>query len=298
MSDLSPNAQAIVDAARADDPPFGASKSRIKQRVLARAAAAAAIGAAAATTSKTAASLATGSASTAATAGTAASLATGGASTAATAGTAASLATGGASTAAIAGGAKLVVGIALSAIAAGSTATGVVAWQKIAARAPVVQVASHTAVRGDARAPRIAPALAGKPPVSPQPPETPMATGPSPARSLPANGPTLHAAAPKEAPLESLEQELPLLQGAQRALRAGDIEQALALLETHAARFPKGALAEERRAVHAIASCRMNAGGARAEAEGFLRDAASSPLVERVRQACIPQGPGVDGVVR
>jgi len=264
MSDLSPNAQAIVEAARADEPPVGASKSRIKQRVLARAAAAAALGTAAATTSKTA----------------------------------ASLATGGASTAATAGGAKLIVGIALSAIAAGSTATGVVAWQRIAARTPVVQVGSHAADHGNARAPRIAPALVGKSLASLQPPETPMATDPSPARSLLANGATLHAATPEEAPLESLEQELPLLQGAQRALRAGDLEHALTLLETHAARFPKGALAEERRAVHAMASCRMNAGGARAEAEGFLREAASSPLVERVRQACIPHGPGVDGVVR
>jgi hypothetical protein len=83
---------------------------------------------------------------------------------------------------------------------------------------------------------------------------------------------------------KTLKQLLPLLQSAQEALRLGDTDRALGLLDEHAKRFPTGVLAEERRAAHALAVCRKTA--ARAEAEAFLRDAPSSPLVESVRLAC------------
>jgi hypothetical protein len=83
-----------------------------------------------------------------------------------------------------------------------------------------------------------------------------------------------------------LEDELPLLRGAQEALRSGDAARALAFLNEHARRFPNGALAEERKAVHAIASCKLEAKTGEAEAEAFLRDNEGSPLADRVREAC------------
>jgi RNA polymerase sigma-70 factor (ECF subfamily) len=90
----------------------------------------------------------------------------------------------------------------------------------------------------------------------------------------------------------TLEQELPLLQAAQEALRADQPKRALALLDAHAKLYPHGALAEERRAAHAIAMCRIAAGpAASAEADAFVRDAPGSPLVERVRAACESTGP-------
>jgi hypothetical protein len=266
MSDLSPWAQAVVDAARADDLALDESKSRIKRRVLARVAAAALAGTAAATASRTAASVVTGS----------------------TAGGAATVA-GGAATSA---GAKIIVGVAMSALVASATATGVVVSRELAAPAPAVQVAPAAPV-----------ALA--PPrktlaTTPVPAEAPMPVVPPSAAPVLVRGNTLPATAPKrplrESKAETLEQELPLLQEAQRALRAGDPEQALTLLDSHAKRFPDGVLAEERRAVHAMASCRTNSGAARAEAEEFLREAASSPLGERVREECTRRG--TDGAVR
>jgi outer membrane protein assembly factor BamD (BamD/ComL family) len=77
------------------------------------------------------------------------------------------------------------------------------------------------------------------------------------------------------------------LQSAQEALRLGEPDRALALLDAHAKRFPGGALSEERRAAHALAACRKTGDpSARAEAVAFLRDSPSSPLVESVRKAC------------
>jgi hypothetical protein len=266
LSDLSPRAQSIVDAARADDSPTGQSKPRIKRRVLARVAAAALAGTAAATASRTAASVATGSGA-------------GGAATIA----------GGAATSA---GAKIIVGVAMSALVASATATGVVVSRELASPAPAVEVA---------RTARVAPAPPRKTlAIRQSPAEAPMPVAPPSAAPVLVRGNTLPAAAPKE-PLresktETLEQELPLLQGAQRALRTGDLEQALTMLDSHAKRFPDGVLAEERRAVHAMALCRTNSGAARAEADEFLREAASSPLAERVREECTRRG--TDGTVR
>jgi len=93
--------------------------------------------------------------------------------------------------------------------------------------------------------------------------------------------------APPTTSQETLEEELPLLQSAQEALRLGEPDRALSLLDAHAKRFPAGALAEERRAARALAACRRTGDpSARTEAEAFLHDSPSSPLVESVRKAC------------
>jgi hypothetical protein len=82
-----------------------------------------------------------------------------------------------------------------------------------------------------------------------------------------------------------------LLREAHEALRASEPGRALDVLEQHAERFPRGALAEERRALRAIALCQAKSRGASAEAEAFLRSAPESPLVERVRSACAQAAP-------
>jgi hypothetical protein len=172
----------------------------------------------------------------------------------------------------------IVVAFAASVLVAG-TATGVVASRQHARRRVVV-TATPVAGTGAARAPVT-------PPVETEEVVAPQATGPLTARRSAAHA----AAAPTQRMAggrETLEQELPLLQSAQDALRRGDIDRALGLLDEHAKRFPAGALAEERRGAHALAACRKTGSpSARAEAEAFLRDSPSSPLVESVREACV-----------
>lgn len=123
----------------------------------------------------------------------------------------------------------------------------------------------------------------------------PTASTPSPAAALqtppispvPAE-PQEQAAAPSRRPEPShLSEETRLVAAAQRALNAAAPDQALPLLEQHRRRFPRGELAQERDAAHALALC---AAGRRAEAHAavqhFLREWPHSPLTARVRSAC------------
>ena len=84
-----------------------------------------------------------------------------------------------------------------------------------------------------------------------------------------------------------LGQELALLREAQVAARSGDAPRALALLEEHARKFPKGALREERTAAHIAALCDLRrVDDAREEAERFLAESPRSPYAGRVRDSC------------
>jgi hypothetical protein len=173
--------------------------------------------------------------------------------------------------------AKLVVAvIAASALVAGGAATGVVVSHHHHARAGAAAVTQQVV------APRTAPLAVATSPFAP--PKTEALAEPP--RALPVRPAAARVERPAATP-ETLEEELPLLLSAQEALRLGDVDRALGLLDAHARRFPGGALAEERRAAHALAACRK-AGDplARAEAQAFLRDSSSSPLVESVRKAC------------
>jgi hypothetical protein len=82
-------------------------------------------------------------------------------------------------------------------------------------------------------------------------------------------------------------EEARLLRDADRALRSGDAEAALALLEQHERAHPGGTLVEERAAERVFALC---AGGrlteARSAAARFLEQYPRSPLAERVRATC------------
>lgn len=85
----------------------------------------------------------------------------------------------------------------------------------------------------------------------------------------------------------SLNAETVLLARAQRALGSGSPGDALPWIQQHAARFPNGALAQEREAARVLALCALKrTGEARRATQQFLRVWPSSPLADRVRTAC------------
>ncbi len=83
----------------------------------------------------------------------------------------------------------------------------------------------------------------------------------------------------------SLAEETHLLREADRAVRAGDGERAMALLNDHAARFPDGNLAPERAAERLVVLCLDGKADASA-AVRFMAAHPGSPLTARVKQAC------------
>jgi hypothetical protein len=285
MSDLSSRAQALVNVARASDAPLGRDKARIKRRVLAQVAAAS-LASAGATASPGAAAASNASAASTGAAGSASTLAGGNA-----AAPVAAAGSGGTAAAAAAGalGAKVALaGIAGSVLIAGSVAGGWIATRtgpdlRHALRATPGAIVSPS----DEKRPAVTAPLSATPGASTS--ATPRATDDVVAnRELLAHEAGILNGKPRRHSPATLEQELPLLQGAQEALREGDVPRALGLLDAHARRFPDGVLAPERRAVHAMAACRGGSWTAgRAEAEAFVRDAPRSPLAPRVRAACL-----------
>ena len=108
--------------------------------------------------------------------------------------------------------------------------------------------------------------------------------------------PTFQARQPMLAPssptAEALEREVAELQRAQEALRTGQPALALRMLAEYDRAYPAGSLHEERAAIAAIATCQVDPGPqARARAQAFLREAPRSLLANRVRAACLQQGP-------
>lgn len=97
--------------------------------------------------------------------------------------------------------------------------------------------------------------------------------------------PVADAAAPASQDLLAMEaRELRL---AQRALRAGESNRALALLAAQDARHSSGALAQERHAARVLALCQSGQVSlARREASSFESRFPRSPLVAKVRGAC------------
>jgi type IV secretory pathway VirB10-like protein len=110
------------------------------------------------------------------------------------------------------------------------------------------------------------------------------------AEALPEPTPSIAQHAPtnaEKAPKSDLEQEVKLLRGAQQALNSGDAPGALRLLNEHAKRYPRGALAGERAATQAVALCASgNQASGRAAAERFLKAQPGSPMASRLRSAC------------
>jgi hypothetical protein len=95
--------------------------------------------------------------------------------------------------------------------------------------------------------------------------------------------------APPESNAEDhINAEVTVLKRAREALRVGHPAQALRALAEYDRLFGRGALGEERQAMAAIALCQVKPGPASStQAEAFIRSAPASPLVERVRAACI-----------
>lgn len=91
----------------------------------------------------------------------------------------------------------------------------------------------------------------------------------------------------------SLAEETRLLEAAQRELAKNQGGAALAMLDEHAARFPSGALSEERSAARILALCGVGrTGEARSAAKAFIAASPSSPLVPRLESSCASSEPG------
>ena len=142
--------------------------------------------------------------------------------------------------------------------------------------------------------------LAAAPLATPKPvaaPETPSSAASSATAAAEAPAATPAAtravavdAAPSTEPTLATTQatgELALIRQALTSLRDRDASGAVALLDQHAARYPNGAFATERRGLHVVALCASgNLRDGRAEQAEFLRQAGSSPIAPRVRRAC------------
>jgi hypothetical protein len=81
--------------------------------------------------------------------------------------------------------------------------------------------------------------------------------------------------------------EVRLLGAAHRAMRAGEADRALVLLDEHGRRYPRGALGEERDATRIAALCALgHAAEAKEAADRFLRVAPRSLQAAAVRASC------------
>lgn len=175
----------------------------------------------------------------------------------------------------------VVVGAALGAGLVGAR----LAMVEPAARVPVVPTTARSPVEGSSPehdpAPRASPALATAPAPDPAPARPPGATAVPPASRVPSppsptRAPTTTAPAEHE-PTDDLAAELALLRDAKRAIQRGRGVEALALLERHAQRFPRGQLADERRAARIAALCLAGrADDAAREAAALGRDPAAA----------------------
>ena len=125
------------------------------------------------------------------------------------------------------------------------------------------------------------------------PPETP----PPPAQTSEAKKTTGASSAAAAVPggaasADTLGRETQLITSARAALKAGNPDKALALLEEHARLFPNGWLANDRIAERIVVLCTV---GRRAEAareaKSFLDGRPKSPLTRRVEASCAVEPP-------
>ena len=130
-------------------------------------------------------------------------------------------------------------------------------------------------------------------PPEPVPPAAPEPAHPRARTPLQPVKPVVPALAAPRAD-DPLGAELALIQNAADALRLGRHAVALRLLDEHAARYPAGALREERMGLRVLALC--GSGDTRLgelERQRFLTSAPRSVLADKVRQAC-GANPSVD----
>jgi hypothetical protein len=146
------------------------------------------------------------------------------------------------------------------------------------AAAVVVGAAASSDIPPTVAAPRPvveAPFVALDAPREPEPVEGSRKRAP---RAAPAPAATPSPASPNE--------ELALLQRAERAVRADNAALALALIGELEARYPRSTLLEERSAIELLAHCRAGASDASPRAARFLRQHPQSLYAGRVRELC------------
>ena len=136
-------------------------------------------------------------------------------------------------------------------------------------------------------------------------PSDPLGTEPVPVPIASPTSPRAHAASSQPAPPTAaagrlggapdptLGAETQLMRRADQALRVGEPARALELLDEHARIFPDGVLAEERSAERVTTLCALGRfDQARAEAARFLAIRGNSPLAKAVRGSCGGAEPG------
>jgi len=283
MSDLGSDAKALLDMARTGDEPSPEDYARA-QAWVAQVTAAGAIGAGAAVVGK--------------------SIAAKGALTAAGAGGAATAATTTAAGAGLAGGmAGGMAGLATAKVVAATVIVGAVGvgGVELVRERELASSRTTTAATTATATPTATPtatATATATPIAittatPTATATAATTTATPtATATPTTGATASAgttvgAARAALERSTLEDETSWLRQAHFALESGDAARALVLLDTHAARYPRGALQEERAAQRVFVLCKLGRGfDASVDADRFLRDHPRSPLADRVRAGC------------
>ena len=305
VSDLTPDDEALISAARGGLEATPEDRARVKGKLFAQ------IG------------IATGIAGSAISTSTAASA---GAAAGASAGAAAGAATGAAATTGVLAGVSLTTKLVLAAIVI-SGAGGAIAIHENAKKTNASTMPSPPAVMMPASPvstqnvaptsqPEIAPAVTGptttatpaidqaatpppaivNPPVSPAQVATPksnavsardhVASNDSTSTSSPTTTATPQVTAVASGPT-TVDAEAAILRNADAALKRGDAQGALALVDQHARQFPNGILAEERDAERVVVLCALGrTDEARAAGAAFLRAHPRSPQTSRIRASC------------
>jgi hypothetical protein len=264
MTDLTPDARAILDAGRDLDSAGDLEKARVRRALFAKIAAGGAVLTAASSAAADGGVSASGAVASSATASGAVGTAAGG-----------GVAAGG--TIALA---KILIPLA---VIVGGGAGGFVAWRAQRALAPTAPVAP---------APVVAPVVQPVPAPALAPPAPTLAPAPEPAaRIAPAHHARVAAPSHIDAPVPAnrLAEETALLASANAELRSGDARRALSLLDDYDHRYPAGVLREEVLATRVIARCQLGPSAgkiARRGAAAFLARHPASPLAPRVRSSC------------
>jgi hypothetical protein len=292
MSELGPEARALIDSARDGDDPSELDRARLRNRLgvaLAAAATTAAVSAAAPAAATTVASAATATA------------------TATKAAIGAQVVAG--TQAVVATSVTAKIGVAVTVAVISVAGSGVVLKNELSsspgAREPAAQVAPRVArVQRRAKAEPIitAPGLALEAPAVMPEPDALIVEAPAPVAPLAPAVVAAKVSTPKKAALRveasdpapvidelppSMQTEIQLLSFAQGALRDGDYDRALSVLSEHALRFPNGVLALERDAVRAITLCSSGSDATgRVAAEALASRIEGTPLAARLERAC------------
>lgn len=180
------------------------------------------------------------------------------------------------------------IGIGLAAVTIG---VGGVMWSRVkddAARpvAPVAAdsaVASSTGAAPEPKVPSSEPSATNETASAPAPLATDKPVAPktsAPAEARPSAEPSAEA-------VDSLQEETKMLAAAHAELSRGNAAAALVILDQHAAKFPRGTLAPERRATRAMALCKAGrTDEGRRELEALYGGGSKSPMAQKIDRAC------------